>query len=218
MELEEEVMGLKDPQSVSEYVQDIYANLQRRENEFVLRCGFLDRQTDINPKMRSILVDWLIEVHLKYKLRPETLFLTVSIIDRYLEKQNVTRRTLQLVGVASMLVAAKYEEIYPPEVKEFVYITDNAYSKEEVLKMEMTILVTLEFVLCAPTVGHFLDRYQRLNCCDDKNQHLTQYLLELALVDQKMLRYSPSHVAAAAILLGNKLMKRVPCWPTVMVK
>ena len=93
--------------------------------------------------MREILVDWLVEVHLKFKLLPETLYLTVNIIDRFLEKQNVMRNKLQLVGVTAMLIASKYEEIYPPIVTDFVYITDNAYSKKEILEMEEQILVSL---------------------------------------------------------------------------
>jgi cyclin B len=96
--------------------------------------------------MRAILVDWLIDVHLKFKLLNETLFLTVNILDRYLSiATNLSRSKLQLVGVASMLISTKYEEIYPPTVKDYVYITDNAYSKEEILKMESHILITLDF-------------------------------------------------------------------------
>ena len=86
--------------------------------------------------MRSILVDWLVEVHLKFKLVPETLYLTVNIIDRYLSLTSVTRPKLQLVGVTALLIASKYEEIYPPELRDLVYICDRAYSKSEILKME----------------------------------------------------------------------------------
>ena len=91
--------------------------------------NYMSHQPEINDKMRSILIDWLIEVHLKFKLLPETLFITVSIIDRYLEKQKVAKSKLQLVGVTALFIASKYEEIYPPEIKDFVFITDNAYSK-----------------------------------------------------------------------------------------
>ena len=93
----------------------------------------MQQQQDINEKMRAILVDWIIEVHLKFKLLPETLFITVSLIDRYLEIEQIKRTNLQLVGVTAMLIASKYEEIYAPEVRDFVYITDNAYTKEEIL-------------------------------------------------------------------------------------
>ena len=95
--------------------------------------------------MRSILIDWLIEVHLKFKLVPESLYLTVNLIDRFLEREPCNRQRLQLVGVTAMLIACKYEEIYPPIVKDFVFITDNAYTKEEILKMEKKMLTTLDF-------------------------------------------------------------------------
>ena len=105
----------------------------------------MERQEDINEKMRAILIDWLVEVHLKFKLVPESLYLTVNLIDRFLEKEQVNRQRLQLVGVTAMLIACKYEEIYPPIVKDFVYITDNAYTKEEILEMERKMLQTLDF-------------------------------------------------------------------------
>ena len=105
----------------------------------------MEKQDDINDKMRSILIDWLIEVHLKFKLVPESLYLTVNLIDRYLEKEQVNRQKLQLVGVTAMLIACKYEEIYPPIVKDFVYITNNAYTKEEILEMERKMLQALDF-------------------------------------------------------------------------
>ena len=106
------------------------------EFDFPSHCGYMIHQTDINEKMRSILIDWLVEVHLKFKLVPETLFLTVNLIDRYLERKVVMRNRLQLVGVSAMLIACKYEEIYAPEVRDFVFITDNAYTRDQIFLME----------------------------------------------------------------------------------
>ena len=83
--------------------------------------------------MRAILIDWLVEVHLKFKLLQETLFLTINIIDRFLERVTLSKSKLQLLGVTALFIASKYEEIYPPELKDFIYITDRAYSKEELL-------------------------------------------------------------------------------------
>jgi hypothetical protein len=80
--------------------------------------------------MRRILVDWLIDVHMKFKLLPETLFLTINLVDRYTEVTQIKRKNYQLIGVTCMLIASKYEEIYPPFIKDFIYITDQAYSKE----------------------------------------------------------------------------------------
>merc|ERR1719174_1665486 len=157
----------------------------------------MDRQVHVSAKMRGILIDWLIDVHKKYKLRAETLFLVVQIIDRYLEVQVTAQRHLQLVGVTALMIAAKFEEIHPPPIKEFVYVTDKAYSQEEIVKMEVCILKALKFKVCCPTAMLFLERYQTLAGCSDSHRDLALYVLELSLVDYKMLRYAPSHLAAA---------------------
>ena len=92
--------------------------------------SYMSKQTDINAKMRAILIDWLVEVHLKFKLMPETLYLTVNLIDRFLEREADARNKLQLVGVTAMFIASKYEEIYAPECRDFVYISDKAYTRD----------------------------------------------------------------------------------------
>ena len=104
---------------------------------------YMSSQPYINERMRTILVDWLVEVHLKFKMVPETLYLTVHIIDRFLEDNRVRRSKLQLVGVAALLVASKYEEIYPPELRDLVYITDRAYNKQEILEVMWTSISAL---------------------------------------------------------------------------
>jgi hypothetical protein len=120
---------------------------------------YMLHQPEVNDKMRAILIDWLIDVHLKFKLLPETMFITVSIIDRFLEKVNVSKSKLQLVGVTALMIASKYEEIYPPEVKDYVYITDRAYNKAEILNMEFNILSTLSFDVTFPTTYRFVEKY-----------------------------------------------------------
>lgn len=102
-------------------------------------------QNDVNPNMRSILVDWLVEVAQEYNMQPDTLYLTVAYIDRFLSSVAVARHELQLVGIACMLVAAKYEEIYAPTVQDFVYITDHSYTAEQLLSMEHKVLETLQY-------------------------------------------------------------------------
>eukprot|EP00440_Ansanella_granifera_P024022 gb/GFBE01026092.1/.p1 GENE.gb/GFBE01026092.1/~~gb/GFBE01026092.1/.p1 ORF type:complete len:404 (+),score=83.75 gb/GFBE01026092.1/:1-1212(+) len=213
---DDDPMQVEDPQFVIDYVGDIFSYMSSSEDRFQPRPDYIDAQKDINAKMRGILVDWLVEVHMKYKLKSETLFLAVSLVDRYLEQRQITRKRLQLCGVTSMLIAAKFEEIYPPEIRDFVYIADNAYTKEDILKMEVSMLQVLQFELCGPTVAHFLERYQRVNKCKEEHLHLMQYLLELCLLEVRMLRYTPSHLAAASALLSNKLLKQHPAWPACM--
>ena len=86
--------------------------------------------------MRGILIDWLVNVHLKFKLLPDTLYIAVNLIDRFIERKHVLREELQLVGSSAMFIASKYEEIYPPELNDFVFNCDNLYTKEQILDME----------------------------------------------------------------------------------
>ena len=152
----------------------------------------MTRQIDINEKMRGILVDWVIEVHLKFKYFPETLYLAINLIDRYLERTQILRNRLQLVAVAALLIASKYEEIYANEVKDFVFISDNAYTREEVLSMEEQILISLEFNVTIASSFRFLERFAKVGQVSQKVFHLGQYLAELTLIEQRMLVYKPS--------------------------
>jgi cyclin B len=159
-------------------------------------------QEDINAKMRAILVDWLVEVHMKFRLNPNTLYLCVNIIDRYCSKIEVRRSKLQLVGVTALLVACKHEEIYPPEVRDCVYITDRAYNRQEVLDMEQSILKELDWKISVPTAYPFLHRFLSLVEASTLASHAAHYYLERSLQEHDMLDYRPSEVAAAAVLLA----------------
>jgi len=204
-------------QHVGEYANEIFAHLFREESNYLPRPNYMENQSDINQKMRAILIDWLVEVHMKYRLRSETLFLTVNLIDRYLTRMPVMRKRLQLVGVVAMFIAAKFEEIHPPEVADFVYITDSAYTKEDILTMECQMLTTLNFQVVVPTAAHFMDRLQRLNGSDAVQREVALYLIELALLDFRMIRHTPSHLCAAALMLTNELFGRTS-WPQLMVQ
>jgi len=206
------------PQDVQEYVREIYAKMFHDEVLYLPRPNYMDSQRDINGRMRAILVDWLVEVHMKYQLRIETLFLAVSLIDRYLARMPVRRGRLQLVGVVAMFVASKFEELRPPDVHDFVYITDNTYSKDDILILECTMLTTLGFHVAGPTAAQFLALLQRACGCDEAQRQLAQYAAELALVEISMLRHTPSHLAAAAMLVSNEILGRQPVWPAAMAR
>jgi len=217
-QIESGVRLMEDPQQVMEYLPDIFHVLQREEMFHAPTPGYIDCQVHVNAKMRGILVDWLVSVQQKYKLKAETLFLTVSLLDRYLEKKATARRNLQLVGVTALLIAAKFEEIHPPQISDLVYVTDKAYTRDDIVKMEVTILTSLDFKICRPTPMQFFERYQVVNECTDTHRDLAQYLLELTLADYNMIKYSSSHLAAAALLLSNKLLKRQSSWTPAAVK
>jgi len=201
---------------VNDYVNEIMGYYRRVESIFAPSNDYMAHQTDINEKMRFILIDWLVEVHLKFKLMPETLYLTVSCIDRFLTEKKVSRKSLQLVGVSAMLIASKYEEIWAPEVRDFVYISDKAFSREKIISMEKTMLNTLGFKLTAPTGYFFLQHFLSLANAGRDVSILSWYLLELSLLDYKMLKFSCSQIAAATIYMANKLTFKVECWSCTM--
>jgi len=163
---------------------------------------YMHKQEDINSRMRAILIDWLVEVHMKFRLVPETLYLCVSIIDRYCSKVDVLRSKLQLIGVTALLVACKHEEIYPPEVRDCVYITDRAYNRQEVLDMEQDILKVLDWKIYMPTAFPFLDRFLTLTKASEMTKHVASYYLERTLQEHQFLLFRPSLVSASAVILA----------------
>merc|ERR1712112_567544 len=160
---------LENPQLCAEYTQDVYAYLRKLEPSSAVRAGHL-LGCSINDKMRAVLVDWLVEVQVQFKLLQETLFSTISIVDRFLavEGRSVTRSKLQLVGVAAMFLASKVEEVFAPACSDFVYITDHAYTEDAIKRMEIKILQTLKFSLFEPSLSTSCAGSPRLatwTCC-----------------------------------------------------
>lgn len=203
------------------YAKDVHVNYCSVETQFMPDPDYMARQSDITVKMRAILVDWLIDVHLKFRLQPETLHLTINIIDRYLAVKDVMRRKLQLVGITAMFIASKYQEIYAPEVADFVYISDKAYPQEEILCMEAEILNELQFEVTVPSGLTFLQRCMKAARAEtgydtQSHMHTALYLIELALQNSAMLRYRPSVRAATACRLAAKLCSLPLVWSETM--
>ncbi|KAK4416903.1 G2/mitotic-specific cyclin-1 [Sesamum alatum] len=202
----------KDPLAVVDYVEDLYAYYKKMESSSCVSPGYMVQQFDINERMRAILIDWLIEVHHKFELRDETLFLTVNLIDRFLAKQSVVRKKLQLVGLVAMLLACKYEEVSVPVVDDLVFISDKAYTRKEVLEMERLMLNTLQFNMSVPTPYVFMRRFLKAAQSDRKLELLSFFLIELCLVEYEMLKYPPSVLAAAAICTAQSTLYGAGQW------
>ncbi|XP_071735337.1 G2/mitotic-specific cyclin-2-like [Rutidosis leptorrhynchoides] len=185
--------------AVVEYVEDLYAYYRSMEQRSLVSPDYMKQQSDINEKMRSILIDWLIEVHHKFDLQRETLFLTVNIIDRFLAKQSVIRKSLQLVGLVALLLACKYEEVSVPVIDDLIFISDKAYSRSQILEMEKLMLNTLEFNMSLPTPYVFMKRFLKAAQSESKLDQMSFYLIELCLVEYEMLKFSPSFLAAASV-------------------
>ena len=201
-----ELRHFSEPAYCRHYVKDIYCYMRSLQFRYPLKKSFIDEQGEINETMRAILVDWLVEVADEYKLLPDTLYLCVNYIDRCLDNMPVSKPKLQLLGCACMLLASKYEEIYPPSVDEFVYISDNTYTRDEVLRMETRVLKALNFNLTASTAKNFLRRYQRAAHVRSEEKNLCNYLCELTLQHSKMVHWTPSLTAASALFLSRMML------------
>ncbi|KAE8851535.1 hypothetical protein HRS9122_01822 [Pyrenophora teres f. teres] len=181
-----------DPLMVSEYVVEIFEYLKELEIATMANPDYMDSQTELEWKMRGILVDWLLEVHTRFRLLPETLFLAVNIIDRFLSAKIVQLDRLQLVGVTAMFIASKYEEVLSPHVQNFRHVADDGFTEEEILSAERFVLAALNYDLSYPNPMNFLRRISKADNYDIQTRTLG------------------NQVAAAAMYLARLVLERGP--------
>ncbi|KAJ3234097.1 G2/mitotic-specific cyclin [Chytriomyces hyalinus] len=197
-----------DPMMLSEYVVEIFEYMKKLEVESMPNPNYMESQKELKWSMRDILIDWLIDIHNKFRLLPETLYLTVNIIDRFLSLRVVSLVKLQLVGITSMFIAAKYEEVIAPSIKNFIYMADNGYTDEEIQRAERYVLSVLEFNLQYPSSMSFLRRCSKAENYNIQTRTLAKYLMEISLVDHRFLDVLPSHVAAAGLFLARRMLEQ----------
>ena len=202
---------IKNVQIPKEYLNAIYYNLLKEQytnkRKFKPEYNYMNSQNEINEQMRSILVDWIIDVHGKFGFTDETLYMTVLIIDRYSSIKKITRNEYQNLGISALMISCKHEEINVPKVEDFIYITDNAYNKEEVFNMEQNILNGLNYDLLYPSPIKFFE-YLSLKFNFDKKQfYFGKYLMETFLLNLIWIKYSPSIIACAAAYIVMKFFK-----------
>lgn len=204
----------RDPYQVSQYAMEIFEYLKSRESLFPIG-DYMDNQVCLSTWMRSLLVDWMVEVQESFELNHETLYLAVKLVDLYLTKVTVGKETLQLLGAASLFIASKFDERIPPMVEDFLYICDGAYSQQELIRMEMNVLKVVDFDLGIPLSYRFLRRYARCLKVSMPTLTLARYILEYSLMDYSTISFSDSKIASAALLLALK-MKDLGDWsPTL---
>jgi hypothetical protein len=198
----------ENPQLCAEYAQDMYVYLKQKEARYTVPTNYLCN-TRTTAKMRTVLLDWLVDVQQQFKLLQETLYLTISIIDRFLNKEGakISRDKLQLVGVTAMLIASKIEEIYAPEVNDFVYITDDAYSANDIKQMELRILKAIKCDLGDPLPINFLRRFSKAGDVDVNQHALAKYVLESIMLDYSMVGVCGSLAAASSLWLTFYLLE-----------
>ncbi|KAF7349261.1 hypothetical protein MSAN_01715600 [Mycena sanguinolenta] len=181
-----------DPVMVSEYVVDIFKYLKQLELTTMPNPNYMASQTELAWKMRGVLNDWLIQLHVRFRLLPETLFLAINIIDRFLSARVVSLAKLQLVGVTCMFIAAKFEEI-----------ADSSYTEAEILQAERYVLKTLDWNMSYPSPVHYLRRISKADDYNLKARTLGKYLIEIACLEWRLIAAPPSLLAAAAIWLAR---------------
>lgn len=203
------------------YAKDVYQNFLRVEQKYIVDPEYMSRQPELTTKMRSILVDWIVDVHRRFDLLPDTLHLAIHLFDRFLEYTKVSKRQLQLVGVTALFIASKYEEMYVPAVDDFVAITNRSYSIEDIYHMESVILNRLKFDVTVPSALTFLHRVvkairEEIGFETKQLENAAQFLIELALQDYVMLRYRTSLRASAATMLAGKVLGIPIAWSQSM--
>uniref|UniRef100_A0A8C1AMX2 Cyclin B1 n=1 Tax=Cyprinus carpio carpio TaxID=630221 RepID=A0A8C1AMX2_CYPCA len=203
-----------NPMLYSEYVKDIYLYLRQLETEQAVKPKYLEGK-EVTGNMRAILIDWLVQVQIKFRLLQETMYMTVAIIDRFLQDHPVPKKQLQLVGVTAMFIASKYEEMYPPEIADFAFVTDRAYTTGQIREMEMKILRVLDFSFGRPLPLQFLRRASKIGDVTAEHHTLAKYFLELTMVDYEMVHFPPSQAASAAYALTLKVFNCGDWTPTL---
>lgn len=173
----------------------------------VVAQNYWGLQAELSEHMRGVLLNWLVEVHQKYKLMGETYFLMVRLIDLYLAAEPVPRAKLQLLGITALWVAAKYTETYQvPKIQNLVYICDNAYRPEDIIAMEGRLLLATGFhaLVGSSSLAHFelVQHHARLA---EKDYWLGRYLLEATTFDLALLRFPPAVLAYALSFFIKRL-------------
>ena len=191
---------------VPEMANDIFEYMKDLEVKYRPNPNYMHYQRELRWSYRRVLLDWIVEVHQSLQLLPETLYLTVNIIDRFLSRAGVLLNRFQLVGAASLFIAAKYEEINCPTLKDMVYMLNNAYTKEEILEAEEYVIITLDFEISWPGPMSFLRRVSKADDYEYEVRTLAKYLLESAIMDSRLVSAVPSWLAAASYFLSKVIL------------
>ncbi|EDO14841.1 hypothetical protein Kpol_359p1 [Vanderwaltozyma polyspora DSM 70294] len=162
--------------------------------------------------MRAILVSWLLEGHEKFQCYPETLYLAINLMDRFLSKNKVTLSKLQLLAVTSLFIASKFEEVNLPKLSDYAYITDGAASAQDIKSAEMYMLTSLQFNIGWPNPMNFLRRISKADNYDFETRNIAKILLEYAICCHRFVNVKPSVLSAIAMFIARRITKKSIIW------
>lgn len=186
------------------YVTQIFKYYKEREDKFIVD-DYMKKQPSLNQQMRVLLVDWMVEVQQQLEFNHEVLYLSVKLLDLYLSKKRIEKEKLQLLGGAAMFIACKFEERMPPIIDDFIFVSDNAYTRNQLIKMEIEILKVVRFDIGVPLSYTFLRRYSKCVRADMQFLTLARYILELSLQDYAFANEKDSLKACAALYLALRM-------------
>ncbi|KAL1458189.1 hypothetical protein WDU94_008357 [Cyamophila willieti] len=203
-----------DPLQVSCYAMHIFEYLKSRELHFKIKDYLPFQSTSekgrISAEMRSVLVDWMVEVQETFELNHETLYLAVKLVDLFLSKALCSRENLQLLGATAIFVSSKFDDRIPPQLSDLEYICSHTYSVQDLKDMEIKLVSTVGFDLGIPLSYRFLRRYARCNRIQLPLLTLARYILELSLMEYSLSRESDSKLASASLYLAQRMNQMEP--------
>lgn len=207
----QESRNFSDVYGFEEYRDDIFRyKLKTEEMHLPFQC--LKNQPQIHELLRAILIRWLTEIHHRMNLCQETLFLTVNILDRFLARMVIIPESLQMIGLTSLLIASKYEEMSPPDMNELLTCVDMRKIHRSMMKrLECIILKALSFSLSHPSALYFIEYYAAI-CMEmsdsvhigklKKSVALSRLILEVSLQDYHLCQFKPSLLSLCTWLLS----------------
>jgi len=208
----------KDIGNVSDFACDIFTYYKHRQSQFEI-CDYLKKQRHISGDMRALLVNWLVNVQEQFELNHETLYLAVKIMDLYLAKTkgDVRRGDLQLIGGTAVFLASKFDERVAPLIDDILYMCEDNYKAEQIIKMELLLFKTVGFDLGIPISYRFLRRFSRVIKLEMPALTLARYILETSLMFYQFVGIKDDLMASASLLLALR-MKNIGDWDARLVK
>ncbi|XP_053328155.1 cyclin-F [Spea bombifrons] len=203
----------QDHQAASEMVSQVF-----QSSLPINKAGIFTKQKGMNDTMRYILIDWLVEVATMKDFSSLCLHMTVGLVDRYLKLRCVPRAKLQLVGIACMVICTRFISKEILTIREAVWLTDNTYKYEDLVRMMGEIISALEGKIRIPTVVDYKDVLAHIAPLDRSTSHLCSYISELSLLYTELSVYSPAQLAAGALLLARILHKQALPWPAQLAE
>lgn len=207
-----------DPHSVHQYAFDIFKYYRSREAMFAI-SDYMKEQKYVKKENRAILIDWMVEIQETFELNHETLYLAVKLVDIYMSRnRDVAKNDLQLIACAAIFIASKFDERSPPLIDDFLYVTEETFDRDALIKMEMKMLDSVGYDLGCPLSYRYVRRYARVCKQDMATLTLSRYILETSLMFYEMVGVSESRIAAAAFLLALKMKNPSATWSPVLHK